>query len=348
MLGRRKKSSNANANVIALSSGVSAEEKEETDEIERILGAKDLYDVLGVQYTPHWDSQEEAVREAYLDRSRLLNPSQNTDSRLGQAASRLAEAYDTLCDDELRTKYNLANGFEQPEPFGGLLGLLATAFGVNPNQQGRRNNMPPPNQGPRTTPEERRVRIQEQQRELEERHEEQQRNIRQQEEQLARMRRQHQSGGLRAERSTEPQRGSGSGQQPRQQPRTQRQGEPRFPASYRRQYGGGFGASLGGQRQGQGTRREGQGLGTGGQGISLDAIEARMRELMEALAGEAQGQSAGQGLNRQQRRQQQDEDYTEELDALRNMGFSNEQQNLHALRQARGSVELAIEFLLDS
>lgn len=331
MLGRRKKSTK----VIALKGGLSAAEKRESEEIDRILAAEDFYQVLGLEFTPHWDAQEDAVREAYLDTSRRLNPNENTDVRLGKAAARLAEAYDTLCDDELRTKYNLDKGFVQPNPFGGgLLGLLlglATQQQPGPRQGARRNNqLPPPQQGPRTTPEERRAQIEQQQRRLEEQHEEQQRNIREQGEQLARLRRQHQSGAIRPQRSPAPERPR-TQQRPPPQRRPQRRIPPSTggPGGYHQQYQGG--------RQTQGT-------------TNLDQIEERFRQLMQealGLGGQRQGQGQGQnGQNGNSQRQGQEEDYTQQMQILQEMGFTNEQQNLHALRQARGSVELAIDFMV--
>lgn len=329
MLGRKSKKGGA---VIALSGVRTEEEKRETEEIDRILSAQDLYDVMGLEYTPHWDSQEEALREAYLDRSRLLNPSENTDSRLPQAAARLAEAYDTLSDEQLRRKYNLEKGFERNDPFGPLLGLLTQAFGgiaANPTQQ--RNRAPPQN-GPRTTPAETRQRVEQQQRQLEEQHEEQQRNLREQEAELSRMRRRHQSGAIPTQRGRAPPEERQSQSQNRAPT-----GSGGRPGGYHMMYGGGGG---GGQRQGQG--------GQGGQ-LDIDALEARLRQMMQAALGGG-GLGGGQGQGRQQEERQggrqQEENYTEELAMLREMGFQDEQQCLHALRQARGNVELAIEFMV--
>lgn len=77
---------------------------DKTDLVTCILLAEDLYEVLGI---PQADANDKsAVRKAYLTRSVQVHPDKNSHPQATQAFQRVAEAWQTLSDDQMRAKYN--------------------------------------------------------------------------------------------------------------------------------------------------------------------------------------------------------------------------------------------------
>ena len=75
---------------------------------------KDFYKLLGI--SPESDTNE--IKSAYRKLAKLYHPDTNKGNKVSeQKFKELTEAYDILCDEKKRTKYDIANGFFKKNNF---------------------------------------------------------------------------------------------------------------------------------------------------------------------------------------------------------------------------------------
>lgn len=116
---------------------------EEAEEVNRILAAKNFFEVLEVDPKQELVDQEDELRRSYLSKSMLLDSNKCDHPKLDEAFAKLCQAYDTLKDPEDRLEHKYKHYGGRPQDPNTLGALLESMFNPEPAQRSAANNGQP-------------------------------------------------------------------------------------------------------------------------------------------------------------------------------------------------------------